>query len=235
VLFAYLDESGTHAQSPVAMIGGFVASSELWARLEPDWTAVLDTFEIPYFHASECEAGDGIYQNLSRTLRELLSSGLSQVIAKHKPTAIYTAITRAHFNETRARGVEAFESPYHACFEFCLQQIAQWSKDNADGEPIALVFAEQEEYEDQARVLYELYRKNRRWGKELVSLAHSQPKKLPALQAADLIVYEKTRHEVERRANPNAKLRPAIEIMGAADVRAIDYPYDVEILKEIIR
>ena len=234
MLFAYLDESGTHAQSPVAMIGGFVASSELWVGLESDWGAVLDTFEVPFFHASECEAGHGIYQSLSRTLRDLLFSGLAKVIARHKPTAVYTAITRAHFDETRARGVETFESPYHACFEFCLQQIAQWSKDNADGEPIALVFAEQEEYEDQAKALYDLYRKNRRWGKELVSLAHAQPKKLPALQAADLIVYEKTRHEVERRKNPNAQLRPAIEIMGAANMQAIDYPYDVEILKEII-
>jgi hypothetical protein len=90
VLQAYLDESGTHAQSPVVMIGGFVASADLWGLIETDWNGILANIGVPYFHASECEAGDGIYWSIPRELRDALFVGLSKVIAKHHPIAAYS-------------------------------------------------------------------------------------------------------------------------------------------------
>jgi len=234
VLHAYLDESGVHDQSPIILVGGWIAPADLWAAFEPDWNEVLTRFGLTYFHASTCEAGDGIYRALSRDLRDLLFSGLAKVIAKHKPTAVYTAIKRVHFNETRARGVEIFDTPYHACFEFAIQQMARWLKTEVNGESVALVFAEHRDYEPQARLLYEMYRNSSRWGNELASLSFARPENFAALQAADLIVYEKTRHEVAALGNANIAERPVIRILADADVHAVDLPYDVEVLKELI-
>lgn len=234
VLVAYVDESGTHAQSPVVMVGGFVGPESLWANFEPDWNEVLSNLKVPYFHASECEAGNGIYQSLSRPLRESLFDGLARVIAKHKPVAITTAVMRWHWEETKARGIEIFDDPYHSCFEFCLQHLSKWAKFNYPDELISLVFERQTQFELGATSIFDLYNRNDHWGKEFYSLTFSSPQNVVALQAADLIVYEKTKHELARLKNPDALHRPVINILSDADVRVIDYPYDGEILKELL-
>jgi hypothetical protein len=128
VLFAYLDEGGTHAQSPVVTMGGFVAPAELWAKFEPDWQEKLDNLQVDYFHASPCEAGDKPYQHLSRPLRDSLFAGLATVIAKHKPIAIIVAVKRADWEAAKARGETPLDNAYHAVFEFTMQQLAMWSQ-----------------------------------------------------------------------------------------------------------
>jgi len=42
---------------------------------------------------------------------------------------------------------DRFVDPYHFCFECCMHQISEWSEKWAGGEPVALVFAEQSEYQ----------------------------------------------------------------------------------------
>ena len=67
--------------------------------------------------------------------------------------------------------------------------MSRWIKGEFNGESVELVFAEHQNYEPQARILYEMYRNSSRWGDELVSLTFAMPEKFAALQAADLIVY----------------------------------------------
>lgn len=85
MLYAYLDESGTHAASPVIMIGGAIARLETWEALEPDWIERLRNQGAEYFHASQCEAGDGIFAGIPD--RKALFAGCAEVIAKNQPLA----------------------------------------------------------------------------------------------------------------------------------------------------
>lgn len=196
VLYAYPDESGTHAASPVVLIGGFVAPQPIWAAIEPDWQERLDNQGVPYFHASHCEAGEGIFSHLDEPRRKALFAGLAEVIAKHKPIGISVAVRRGDYHTIHSDWHGFFPDPYHMCFEFCLQQLANWTNAENDGEPIALMFAKQKEYEDSARQLFEFYHANGKWARIFPSLAFGEPEKIVALQSADLIVYEKTRREV---------------------------------------
>src|SRR5208337_1040506 len=101
-----------------------------------------------------------------------------------------------------------FLTPYHLCFEFCMQQISKWSRSDANGESVALIFAEQREYKtNAAEALYDFYRGKSPWGNELVSLTFAPADAVPALQAAGLLSYEINRYVAGNYSRPNAPAR----------------------------
>src|SRR2546430_2756809 len=59
MLEVYADESGTHDEmgkevcSEVAVIGGYIASTEEWADFSDLWQFLLDAYRIPFFHFRE--------------------------------------------------------------------------------------------------------------------------------------------------------------------------------------
>jgi hypothetical protein len=57
MLIGYFDESGTHDQSAVTTIAGYVAKPEVWASVEAQWRQVLEPFAqkgLHTFHMVDC-------------------------------------------------------------------------------------------------------------------------------------------------------------------------------------
>lgn len=144
-----------------------------------------------------------------------LSTGLAGVIAKHRPTAVTAAISRAEWDRFKAGGGgEKFKDPYRFCFEDCMRKIASWSQAAANGEAVAAVFAEQADDSSHAGRIYALHRNSPRWGREIASVTFASARNYAALQAADLIAYETYRQVLARQENaatPIGSMRP----MGA--------------------
>jgi hypothetical protein len=236
LLTAYFDESGTHLDSEIVLIAGFVATSEKWTAVEAAWRQRLDVLNLSYYHASACDAGDEAFADIPRELRAGLSFALAGVIADHQLMSVNAAIMRADWDLFKSGEIgKRFIGPYNFCFEYCMQQISSWSKREASGESVALVFAEQKEYQPRAREIYDLYRKNPRWNRELASLTFAPAEKYPSLQAADLIVYETYRYALARHQNANAPLRAPMQRMVNADVRVIGGYYDAEALAGLLK
>jgi hypothetical protein len=53
-LEAYFDESGTHDNSPIMCIAGYLFDKENCQALDLAWKTVLDEYELPYFHMVDC-------------------------------------------------------------------------------------------------------------------------------------------------------------------------------------
>lgn len=191
MLVAYFDESGTHGnKSKAVCISGFVGTSTEWARLEKPWSEHLLTLGVSTFHASECEAGTGEFFGKHRGLRESLANGLTIEIAKRNIALITTAVLVDDWNKCASHELkERFKTPYHFCFEFVMHKIDKWSRANVGGEPVALVFADQEQFKERAKIIHDLYfdsKQNFRLG----SLTFAKPQCVIPLQAADLSSYE---------------------------------------------
>ena len=217
MLKAYFDEAGTHRQSDIVMISGVVATPDVWHAFEPAWMETLSNLHLPYFHASECQGGRGIYARLERGTREALFLGLAQVIAQFRPLIVNGSVLRIHWNEYKDRWVGLkYLDPYNICFEVCMRQIHEFAKDVLNGEAIELIFAEQEEYQSKARDIYEYYRSNPQWAATNSSLAFAQSRQVPALQVADLLLYEMVKCWRALQTDPNPTLSPAFRLLNDA-------------------
>lgn len=53
VLWAYLDESGTHKGAPVLNVAGYLGSEQEWHKFEKEWSPKLKKANVPYFHATD--------------------------------------------------------------------------------------------------------------------------------------------------------------------------------------
>ena len=238
MLKAYFDESGTHSSSKVVLLCGFVGKSEDLETFEIDWENNLRTSRVPYFHATDCENGKGdIYGALQEPLRKSLFVGLTDVICRHKLAVISCAILRCDWERYKSGDLgERFVTPYHLCFEMCMQDVVHWSDDNASGKSASLFFANQKEFEGRASEIYSLYSKNEYWGGKFSELKFMQAKDSASLQGADLLAYEAYQHLNARMTNPNylgtARLRKLIESGNPMLGRLIDETQIVELLKQ---
>jgi hypothetical protein len=52
VLHAYLDDSGSHAQSPVLILAGYFGSETQWNKFDRRWRNAIDTEGLKEFHAN---------------------------------------------------------------------------------------------------------------------------------------------------------------------------------------
>jgi hypothetical protein len=195
------------------MIAGLLGPPDLWQALEVEWMEEFAEFAVPHFHATEAENGYGnVFSRLERPLRDALRLRLANVIAKHKPTAITSAVTRTEWSKIKDSPVgQNLQTPYHLCFGWCVQKIVGWSKGALDEEPIALMFGDHQEYKLNAGELYESYKSSRFWGNALASVKFAPAAQYPALQAADLFAYELSIYEYAKWKGEDLPVRPAAD------------------------
>lgn len=191
MLAAYFDESGTHDQSKVVTVCGLVGTTVEWSRLERPWKQNLEALKVPCFHATDCSAGRKDFQGIDRPLRDSLSMGLSLAIADRQLAIIGGSVFREDWNNCATRLMkEAYGGdPYHLCFALALQQLSDWSERFAGGDPVALVFARQQQYNDYSEKILTLVNGSKHY-QHIGSLSFSRPECVIPLQAADHVAYE---------------------------------------------
>lgn len=236
MLIGRFDESGVHEAAEVTCIAGLIGTALEWTRLERPWQEHLNRAGVSCFHATECaypKKKKGEYYGLSEPIRTTLVNNCANEISQRNLRIIVGAVMRKDWDLPQFEKIrDRFKSPYHFCFESVLQYIELWSREHADGQPVALEFADHDEYRSRAADLYALYRGSPAydcighfgWGK---------PKSLIPLQAADLVCYESYQclWEYER---PGYKPRPPLTKILPQYVEASGF-YDKEHLQKLLR
>lgn len=191
LLKAYLDESGTHVGSPVVIVGGFVAAGGAWVAADEKWRSALRSFDIDHFHMNECEKGTGQFAKwaASPEKRRAVAVTMTEIVRDAGLFGYWAAIGGDDWQaENTVELTKKHPRPYYLCFERCLREIAAWSAGFMAAAPVAVVMAEQNEYEELANGIYAAYRAAKDWT-ELASLAFAPMRSCAPLQAADLLVY----------------------------------------------
>lgn len=176
LLYAYFDETGTHAWSPATFVAGFIGSVDEWNATSLLWK---DEMKGETFHYKNMTSE----QDRLDTLSTILADSKLQVIAAGFKGDWKKAIS--HRTDWKIR----FPSSYHLAFELCIDQMNQWASSVWNDQPIALIFSRHDEYASRADEVWRTFRGNGLWHK-FVSLEYGDPKVLVELQAADMIAYE---------------------------------------------
>jgi hypothetical protein len=211
VLVAYMDESGTHANAPITLVCALVNRLIFWSRMELPWRKDLGLLGLAWFHATDCENRKKDFEHIERPQRDRLVEDLSTLVCAQQPHVIAAAVIRSDWDREASSAIKnRFIDPYYFCFEHCLQKITKWSDAHAGGEPVALVIAKQEEYQDRAAELYRIYSQSTTFdGHRLGRFGMGSPRCLIPLQAADLVAYETYQYQVGRIRKSTNPVRPA--------------------------
>lgn len=219
MLVAYFDESGTHDHSKVVSICGLVGTAIEWSRLERPWRENLATARVSCFHATDCAMGRREFQGMDRPLRDALSRGLSLALADRELAIIGGAVYRDDWNQCAPKHMkDAYRDPYHLCFALALQQLSEWSDKYAGGDPVALVFARQQQFNAYSEKIHELVNGGEHY-RHIGSLSFSRPECLIQLQAADHLSYENYQELYSQRlsgADLTAPARDNLRILTRA-------------------
>ncbi|MGH6949961.1 MAG: DUF3800 domain-containing protein [Vitreimonas sp.] len=191
LLYAYFDESGTHASAEKTVVAGFVGRALDWYEVQRRWREAMQG--LPTFHYTKMRgkfgyaAFNGVPQDVRGKAIERCADVLAEAPLRGVAAGFKGDWTRA-ISQGDGWGIR-FPSRYHFCLEACVEQIQAYAADEWDGENVALVFAEHDEYAMRAQELWRTFRGNGFW-RNLSAFSYASMEAVPALQAADMIVYE---------------------------------------------
>src|SRR6266481_415092 len=92
ILTAYLDESGTHGESPIMVMAGYLGTAVQWARFEADWSVLLGRGGVTYVHAVDLFNRAAQFRSWKAEAINAFALELNQVIATHLELGFTTVI-----------------------------------------------------------------------------------------------------------------------------------------------
>ena len=211
-IVCYADESGTHDATgshigaEVAVVAGIVSWKGNWDNFTRDWLLTLHKYEVPdgVFHMADlakedvCLKGEDCespYHHWPKEKRQGLVSDLVPIISKNAVFGIASAVdVRAYHELAPAAGKEAFEHPYHMCFQGFFDALIHCIETRGrdpfpEGERIQFFFDQQDEFEDRALVAHSRMKKSRQGSQYLGGITFEDKAVYIPLQAADLVAF----------------------------------------------
>lgn len=205
---AYIDDSGSHKDSRVFVLGGCIGPASDWSLWYPQWKGLLTNpgnghRAIEYFHAVEAAHSGGEFRGWNKEESNLFPIRLIPTIEKRRIVKFGVAIVMKDFREIiTGKLLEEFKSPYYLCMLSCVALLRGLLKrqDAPRKERIGYIFEEQNEFEAHAKALYseiKSVKRNERYYK-MGPIAFDTKRNAPMLQAADLVAFETYSYMQER-------------------------------------
>ena len=194
MLGAFFDDSGTHASSPLAVIGGLLGSGEQWDAFASAWELLLSNPlpgkpKLRQFHLAPCRAGDGEFGDYSLAERDRITFLFRRIIVEVGLVTIAAAVDKLAWNELVVGDlVEKLGNPIELCFVRCLDTMLNIIRLRKPGEKVFILFDQgtRRELEPWSR----LYRGQPARYPEIDGISFGPVSKLVALQGADMIATE---------------------------------------------
>jgi hypothetical protein len=236
MLTAFLDDSGTHPKSEVAVVAGFISSKLLWDGFRKEWRRTLRKHGVDSFHATDLENSKKQFIGWSRPQSEALRRDLYEIVRRKTLIPIGCATIVSDWERLMPQHIKAeMGGAYGWCAEQCLHEVARWTKHAHRPETeFRYVFGAGTKGHGQvAKMLTEVTTQPRyAWlGVESYSF---EKKAMTPLQAADWMAYEVYKHMCNQVVHNTHPMRPSFALLiGKKPPSYITY-YNAQRLNELI-
>lgn len=193
---AYLDESGTHADSPAVVVAGYLALARDWEGFEIEWRAALGDFGIDRFHMSDFANGAQGFQGWPEPVRRERFARLAAIINRHVLSSVGVAIPMDAYRAAFSSEITgAHAGPYFLAATVLMTSVATIARSLRTVPWIAYVF---ESGARGAGDVLEAFSENHRDPVDrehfrALSLRFESNREFVPLQAADILAYELAR------------------------------------------
>lgn len=189
---AYLDESGTHADSLLTTVAGAISKESSWKSIVPQWQSVLNKFEVSAFHATDLNCFGGEYRGWNESKRREFFTLIFKIMNSEPLIPIGTTVENSVFKKVMIDFPEFPTNSYQFCCEWCLMEMAAVAKKHKHMEPVAVVF---EAGQKTNSLGLQLLQQGFNFGElrakyKIEGFSFYSKKSMIPLQIADLIVYE---------------------------------------------
>jgi hypothetical protein len=192
LLRAYFDESGTHAGAAATVIGGYVGTAEAWASVETKWSGILDPHrpKVTWFHMTDCIGKKNQFADMDSVVCGVLQRALAKVLKESEVEPIYMGVDSGVYEAaTSPEFRRKFPKPYDYCFFNIVRHLDYWSRSDANGTPVAMLFGVTDEYNDRSKQALEAWSRYRMFP-TLGPIAFDYPWRCVPIQPADMLVHE---------------------------------------------
>ncbi len=223
----YMDDSGTHKDSPYCLIAGYWGGSGQWAKFERGWRQILNEYKVPEFHAKQYWARDqnkqrvGPYKGWSELRRKQFLFELLTVIGKYKVYPFAHGVRRSEWQKQSAEErqmlcgatdtLRAPDNPMFMAFRTCVLRTIRHCK---PGVVMHFVFDSNENTDGWAVICYGelkrlLAKANDPNARHIGDLTFVDSARAWPVQAADLLAYEAYKYAIWADGDLTVKVRPS--------------------------
>jgi len=225
VLTCYLDDSGTHDESPLVTMAGYIMDDKGWAVFELNAELICEKrgFAGRPLHAVDMQQNNPPYEDWSVLNKQAFIAQLCLALKPHGPLGLSLSVTR-EFYERRAQ--EAGRSVVYSPYAWAFQVILNWILTSVQvgkkvrEEGVRFVVEQGSKNNDGIAHAYEYVVRtyadelgDTLRGLEFVPKGHSR-----AIQMADLLAYYSYRRGMHLRGlpmdmHPSVALDPVMKVM----------------------
>jgi len=208
-----MDESGEHdAEGTLRRftIGCAVATAEQWARLQEEWEPTLRAYGVEDFHMKNFEARKGIYKDWTNEKRQAFLASLLAVISNYVP--VFVGCNQLPRDIGPGRG--PLRQAYFLNLLKILTEFDRAHSDLLQGEPVTLVLAKHGDISPIALQDWFAIFEQRVARHPIAFGGVDDPKRVPALQVADIVAYEFSR--TSRAVRPEDERYPLVTLAAKA-------------------
>ena len=237
MLKAYFDDSGTHAESKITVVGGLVGTEAQWMQFRQQWAEKLEhplpgKPRLKMFHLSACKAGAGEFACYSLAERDAITHDFRQIIIASNLIGTASGVDRRAWDELVVGPLRAeLGDALSPCSENAVSETIRIAGPHPDGDKIAIVF-DQGIDNPRLRVVAECTTRLLATHAWVTSITFDSVAKTLPLQGADMMATEAYSHGVEwiqRRDSAEARahfrhmlanLRCESVILGRREIEA---------------
>jgi hypothetical protein len=222
MLAVYFDESGTHDQSDVLVVAGWISTDVQWQRFAQDWTDILKAAHLDVFHATDYEA----MSDWNREKKIAVRQRLVATIRERTRVGIGVAVVKKPYADVASEGVHP-DIPVgaYAVLEV-VKQVRQWLMRHGVAGEVRYFFEDRPEKRIEVEHIMKFTGDARyREAFQFASWGWI-PKAFPPAQAADMLAYEIWKECVNGVLGPSPRLIPMRRSLQLIADVVEDFLYD---------
>lgn len=122
----YIDETGTHAGSPILGVAGYVFKKGNAKRFSSAWAAECRAKNIPFFHMADCAPGNAMYKGWSKEDRLNHEKKLIYLIKKYSEFGFAMMMSEELYLKKMSETQISDFKPYAFLLAWCLSSVENW-------------------------------------------------------------------------------------------------------------
>jgi hypothetical protein len=217
----YFDESGTHGDSPVMCVAGYLFTKDQCRKLDQEWLAVLEKHHLPHFHMMSCAHGTGVFKGRSKDERIEVETSMINIIKRRAERGIAATITESEYLRVVPKAHRDIAgSAYTWCIHMCLQGVAEWLEKYQPSSLVSYFFESGHRHQKEANdTLTNVFMVPQLRAKYCYA-SHTFATKIPdppgnpcvrPLQAADLLAWQVRKFKSDRKRPPKMDFMSLVE------------------------